>query len=219
MPVIITKGAATAQGFGFSGGKGLVISPNTSSQLLASNPSRGNTGSATVGVLSGYEAGVYFHFVGDGSTSGSSCCGNCGNSSSGEYAQFSYTFTGGETSVDILWNVNVGAGSRNTAHQLYINGGVNNGKYIQVGSMAPECGYGNNGPPVSRSGTYTLPVSIITFGVYSNTSGNWYNDDYYYGPCGYGYGSTINGYNGYGSYGGCGSGSTGAAFIQYRNNY
>ena len=219
MPTIISTGAGSARGFGFAG-KGVVLAPSTAITLIATNPTRGSASTSTYTFLPGYSAGIYIFAVGDGSQQGSSYPYTCGRSSSGEFAQFSYTCTGAETSLTIGWNIN-GTGTYNNIHRFTVVGGANNGTYCQVGSNANGYDYGNACPPTQRSNAVSAAFSRITFGAYADNAGNYYSDDYYYPPCdpGGGYGTNQNGYNGYGAGNGCNVGIVGAVYIQYRNNY
>lgn len=219
MPTIISRGAGSARGFGFAGG-GVVIAPSTAITLIAANPTKGNASTSTYTFLSGYSAGIYIYAVGDGAVIGESFPFDCGKSSSGEFAQFSYTCTGAETSLTIGWNIN-GTGGTNNIHRFTIVGGANNGSYCQVGSNAPSNGYGNACPPTQRSNAISSAFSRIGFGAYANNAGAYYSDDYYYPACdpNGGYGTKQNGYNGYGAGNGCSVGLAGAVYIQYRNNY
>lgn len=217
MPILISQGAGSAKGFGFTN-KGVVLAPSTAITFVAANTATGSSSSTTYTFLAGYSAGIYIYAVGDGSQAGYYYPNACGISSSGEYAQFAYTCTGAETSLTIDWNLN-GASATNNIHRFTIVGGANNGSYCQVGSYAPLYGYGNSCPPTQRSNSISPAFSRIAFGAYADSSGQYYTDDYYYPACGSSYGNGQNGYNGYGTNGGCSAGSRGAIYIQYRNNY
>lgn len=216
MPIITTRAAASASGFGFwSSGK--VLAPSTVVTLMASNLTTGTAGTATYPALAGYAASITFYMVGDGSQAGNNFPYDCGRSSSGEFAQFTYAATGQETSYSITWNLDVsGTGRR---HRLMVVGGPNDGASAFVGSSAPSCGYGDAAPPVSRSGESSTLFIRQSYGAYGVGQGRYYSDNYYYAPCGYSYGTAYNGYNGYGAGGGCGGGSPGAMYIKYNNDY
>ena len=222
MPTIITRGAASTRGFGLLGGV-RVIAPDTAIRFQYGNTSLGQQGSTTFSLLSGYSAGIYLYMVGDGSAGGASFPDSCGESSSGEFAQFAYTCTGGETGMSVAFNIN-GVNSANNILRVTVNGGANNGTFAQVGSWNPSCGtYGNAAAPTSRSGSSSGVFSRVTFGAYANPSGNYYTDDYFYAACGASYGAGQNGYSADGQSrgyaGGCGAGTVGGVWLQYRNNY
>jgi hypothetical protein len=222
MPTIITRGAASTRGFGLLGA-GRVIAPDTAIRFKAGNTTLGQQSTTTISLLSGYSAGIYLYMVGDAAAAGSPCCGNCGRSASGEFAQFAYTCTGSETGLTASFNIN-GAGSANNILRVTVNGGANNGTYAQVGSYNTSCNtYGNTAAPNSQSGSSSGVFSRVTSGAYADGNGNYYDDDYYYGPCGSSYGSGVNGYTAdsttRGQAQGCSNGTTGGVWLQYRNNY
>lgn len=222
MPTIITRGAASTRNFGLLGGS-RVIAPDTAIRFAASNATSGQQSTTTVSLLSGYSAGIYIYMVGDGAQAGYSFPYDCGHSSSGEYAQFAYTCTGGETGILIEFNTS-GATITDNFLKATIQGGANNGAYAQVGSFAPTCGYGDARPPTTRSSSISGVFTRVTYGAYAVGQGRYYSDDYYYSPCGYSYGSAQNGYsadgyNNRGASNGCSAGTPGAVWIQYRNNY
>ena len=221
MPTIITAGVASAKGFGFAGG-GQVLAPSTAILFAQQNASLGGNNTYSVPVLAGYSAGIYIYFVGDATAGGSSCCGNCGRSAAGEFAQFAYTCTGTETSFTLQFNLS-GTNVANNIARLTVNGGTNNGKFCQVGSYNNNCGYGNAAAPTTRSSGSDASFSRVTYGAYAPGYGNYYSDGYYYSACGSSYGSGQNGYSAdghsNGASGGCSNGQTGALWIQYRNNY
>ncbi len=136
--------------------------------------------------------------------------------------QYAYTCTGSETSITITWNAN-GALQTNNRHQLVINGGSNNGKAAYAGSYAPLCGYGNSATPTSQRLNSNAVFSVVSWGAYADSSGNYYDDDYFYSACGGPQGAGNNGANLDGQYlgygGDCGAGARGGFWIQYRNNY
>ena len=217
MPIISTRAAASASGFGFGGGR-RVLAPSTAITLMASNPARGSTGTATYVALAGYAASITFYMVGDGSQGGYYYPYDCGHSSSGEFSQFKYVATGAETSYSITWNLD-GTGTTNNRHRLQVVGGANNGASAFVGSSAASCAYGDAAPPTSRSGESSAAFTRQSYGAYAVGVGRYYSDDYYYSPCGYSYGTGVNGYSGYGAAGGCSAGGSGAMFIKYNNDY
>lgn len=221
MPTIITRGAASTRGFGLLGA-GRVIAPDTAIRYQTGNTTLGQQSTTTISLLSGYSAGIYLYMVGDATEACCICCGNCGRSASGEFAQFAYTCTGGETGLTVAFNIN-GNNTANNILRVTVNGGANNGTYAQVGSWNPGCGYGNSAAPTSQSGSISGVFSRVTFGAYANASGNYYTDGYYYNPCGSSYGSGVNGYTAdsttRGQAQGCSAGTTGGVWLQYRNNY
>ena len=221
MPTIITRGAASTRGFGLLGAN-RVLSPDTAIRFKYGNTGLGAQGSTTFSLLSGYSAGIYLYMVGDATPAGNACCGNCGRSAAGEFAQFAYTCTGAETGLSVAFNIN-GASSANNILRVTVNGGANNGTYAQVGSYNSACGYGNAAAPSSQSGSVSGVFSRVTFGAFAEGYGNYYDDDYFYSACGSSYGTGVNGYTADGQSrgyaGGCGSGFQGGVWLQYRNNY
>ena len=224
MPTIITRGAASTRGFGLLGGV-RVIAPDTAIRFKYGNTSLAQQGSTTFSLISGYSAGIYLYMIGDGTSSGPACCGNCGRSASGEFAQFAYTCTGAETGLSVAFNIS-GASTANNILRVTVNGGANNGTFAQVGCYNSACSnsYGNAAAPTSRSGSSSGVFSRVTFGAYADASGNYYDDDYFYSACGSSYGTGVNGYSADGSGsrgtgGGCADGTTGGDWLQYRNNY
>lgn len=222
MPTIITAGAAAARGYGLFGAS-RVIAPDTAIRFKASNTSTlGQQSSTTVSLLSGYSAGIYIYMVGDATFAGPSCCGNCGRSASGEFAQYAYTCQGSETGLLVEFNIS-GNGVANNILKVTIQGGANNNKACYVGSFNIACGYGNAAAPTSQVSSSNVVFSKITSGAYAIGSGNYYDDNYFYTACGNSYGSGANGYSadGYtrGTYGGCQNGTVGGVWLQYRNNY
>jgi len=224
MPTIITAGAAAARGYGLFGAS-RVIAPDTAIRFKASNTSTlGQQSSTTVSLLSGYSAGIYIYMVGDATFAGATCCGNCGRSASGEFAQYAYTCNGGETGLLVQFNIS-GNAIPNNILKVTIQGGANNGKACYVGSFNNACGntYGNAAAPTSRVSSSDVVFSRITSGAYANGSGNYYTDDYFYTACGNSYGSGVDGYsadgNTRGNYGNCSNGNVGGVWLQYRNNY
>lgn len=223
MPLIISRGSASSIGFGRGQGEsGPVLAQDTSVRHKATNPTFGALGSASIPLLSNYAAGIRIYLVGDGGNPGPSCCGNCGRSSSGENASFLYTCTGLESGLTVTWN---GTGTNNTDnyHEVLVNGGPNNGSFIRAGGLAGSYGYGNSCPPASRVGESSGVFTLESSGAYAESFGNYYNDDYYYSPCGSSYGNGLNGLNidsVYAGYsGGCSPGAPGAVWLQYLNNY
>lgn len=222
MPTIITRGAASTRGFGLLGAS-RVIAPDTAIRYQTGNTTLGQQSTTTVSLLSGYSAGIYLYMVGDATEACCVCCGNCGRSASGEFAQFAYTCTGGETSLTVAFNIN-GAGSGNNILRATVNGGANNGTYAQVGSFNTVCGsYSNAAAPTTRSSGSSGVFTRVTYGAYADSSGNYYDDGYYYGPCGSSYGSGNDGYTAdgrtRGQSAGCVAGNVGGVWLQYRNNY
>lgn len=221
MPTIITRGSASTRAFGLLGG-GRVIAPDTAIRYQTGNTSLGQQSTSTISLLSGYSAGIYLYMVGDATDACCICCGNCGRSASGEYAQFAYTCTGGETSLTVAFNIN-GNNTANNILRVTVNGGANNGAYAQVGSWNPGCGYGNSAAPSSRVSGSSGVFSAITSGAFAYSGGNYYTDGYYYDACGASYGSGKNGNTAdgqtRGQSGGCNAGNVGGVWLQYRNNY
>lgn len=222
MPTIITSGAATARGYGTFGG-GKVIAPDTAIRYKTNNASGlGQQYTTTISLLAGYSAGIYIYMVGDATLAGNACCGNCGRSASGEFAQFAYTCTGLETGLQISFNTS-GVGTPNNYLRCTIVGGPNNGKSAYVGSYNNGCGYGNAAAPTSRFSSSDPVFTVVTYGAYAISSGNSYDDGYYYSSCGSSYGGGNNGYSAdgqsWGAWGGCSNGQVGAMWLQYRNNY
>lgn len=224
MPTIITRGAASTRGFGLLGG-GRVIAPDTAIRFQAGNTTGilGQQSTTTISLLPGYSAGIYLYMVGDATEACCICCGNCGRSASGEFAQFAYTCTGSESSLTVAFNVS-GANIPNNILRVTVNGGANNGTYAQVGSFNTVCGgYSNAAAPNSRVGGSSGVFSAVTSGALAYGFGNYYDDGYFYSPCGSSYGSGQNGYTADGQTRGgtgvCNPGQVGGVWLQYRNNY
>jgi len=221
MPTIITSGAGSARGYGSFGGASAVLATDTAVRFKWSPPSGwGTEASTTFSLLPGYTAGVKIYAVGCGGAVGSSCCGNCGRSSSGENATFYYTVKGDESYIQVSSNLGSPA-----YWEIKIVGGTNNGAYFRVGSKAPACGYGNSRAPESYAATYSAwAFSRLTYGAYSHNYGNYYDDDYYYNACQPAtYGNGLNGLSydsvSRGASGNCGYGIVGGVWLQYLNDY
>ena len=217
-PMLATFGGGASRGFGRGLGPGVVLAASTSSTLQVKHLD-GSTynNSGTISLLQGYAATLRVHLVGDATLGGASCCGNCGRSASGEYAQFDIVMGGDETNASYNFDNGSNQGQTGTL-SLTINGGTRNGTIVRAGSGGPGASYSNACPPTSRSGTITGSATRVTYGAFGRASGNSYNDGYYYSGCS-GYGTQQNGYSGYGGYGGCSAGQRGAIFFQYLNDY
>jgi len=220
MPILATIGGGSNRGFGRGvGSSGPALADDTNLNLKISHT--GSNSSGTISIVSGYSATLRIFMVGDGTSGGISCCGNCGKSASGEYAQFDIVMGGDETSISYVF----GNGSNQAASDtlsLTVNGGTRAGTVVRVGSGGPGASYGNACPATTRSNNITGSATRNEFGAYGVASGNYYGDGYYYSGCA-GYGTSDNGLQIgnflYGNGGNCGAGARGAIGFQYLNDY
>lgn len=132
-----------------------------------------------------------------------------GPQASGEIAGWQYQCLGDETSFSLV-QTNINASSTQTPNDgaprlaFRVNGGVNNGKELRVGSGAGSGGYGSAGCPVTHANTTfasKLTATLLGYGAsryYNSTI--YYSDNTQYSPAdhpSYGSGTYIQGtYNG-----------------------
>lgn len=111
---------------------------------------------------------------------------NNGYNAPGEAAYFSYTCLGDEEDFDLIQaNLNSGAGGSTGGRlRLVVNGGANNGKYLEVGSgRGNNTGYGHGGACNNLSGGGTLTATRNNYGAcrpFGSTL--YYSDETNYGP-------------------------------------
>ena len=221
MPILATIGGGSSRGFGRGvGAGGPVLADDTNLNLKVSHT--GNNSSGTISIVSGYAATLRIWMVGDGTPGGLQCCGNCGKSASGEYAQFDIVMGGDETSISYSFSNGSNQGASGTL-SLTVNGGTRAGTVVRAGSGGPHGNYGNACPPSTQSSNITGSATRNAYGAYAISSGNYYGDGYYYTGCA-GYGNNNNGLvisgQQYGNnVGGCGAANRGAIGFQYLNDY
>lgn len=141
----------------------------------------------------GYKGGIEFWLVGTASRPGQdSFDGKFQPQASGETGRYTYTCLGDETGFVLeQWGWN----QTDAYLRLKISGGVNNGRYVDVGSASPNAGYGASGCPLSRAETVSNwpGLSLVKSGArrpYNSVIS--YSDSTSYGPGDYAsYGSTV----------------------------
>lgn len=157
---------------------------------------RSNTTAAVPLSGLGYKGVLLIHLAGSASLAGAYWSdGNGGPQASGENAKWSYQCLGDETSFSLV-QVNLNGYASGTANNgapymsFRINGGVNDGKELRVGSGATSNSYGAAGAPTSHAtttfATKLTTATLMGYGAtrfYDNII--YYSDDTSYGPTQY----------------------------------
>jgi hypothetical protein len=144
----------------------------------------------------GYAGMLYVYLAGTASAAGPSWSdGQGGPQGSGETAKWTYQCLGDETSFSLV-QTNFNAGTTNAVNSsaprlaFRINGGLNNGKELRVGSGAASNSWGATGAPVTHAGTtFTeklTSAALVGYGAtrfYNSTI--YYSDNTSYGPSNY----------------------------------
>jgi hypothetical protein len=154
-------------------------------------PQSNTTTGVTIPV--GYTGSLYIFLAGTASRVGAywSADAQGGPQASGECAGWQYQCLGDETSFSLI-QTNFDTGASGTVNGsaprlgLMVNGGVNNGKELRVGSGATSGGYGAAGcPTMHAASTFANKLTATQLGygatrVYNGTI--YYSDDTSYGP-------------------------------------
>jgi hypothetical protein len=163
----------------FAGGVGgvdyalLTNAPTGNSTTSISHPAVGYTGTIKI-FMCGTSSTTAFYFNGSAGS---------GYNGTGEGVEFTYTAVGDETSFSLIQanfnGTNNGTGTGAANMQLVVNGGVNNGKFLIVGSARGNAtAYGHGGACNNLSNSVsTLPGTNVRFGAMRSADYTLFYDD------------------------------------------
>jgi hypothetical protein len=163
----------------FAGGVGGV------DYALLTNAPTGNSTTSINHPAVGYIGTIKMFMCGTSSNTALYFNGSAGSgfNGTGEGVEFTYTAVGDETSFSLIQaNFNSGSTATNTTAanmQLVVNGGVNDGKFLIVGSARGNAtAYGHGGACNNLSNSVsTLPGTNVKFGAMRAADSTLYYDD------------------------------------------